>query len=153
MRLIIYTRADGGVAVVTPVINTFPVPEQITEAEAEQRAFAMLPPSAINPQFVDPAAIPADRSKRRAWRRNGGGGVVVDSAVVSALRDSDAAAAIDGIDLLQFEHLFLLENEKRDIKAKLNQLLPGTYPPADVAQITRAQYRTALINRWKTLNP
>jgi hypothetical protein len=66
-------------------------------------------------------------------------------------QDKRAQRAIDGLDLLQFEHLFLLENDKRDIKTKINVLLPGTYSAADTAQITRAQYRQALINRWKTL--
>lgn len=73
-------------------------------------------------------------------------------------QDKRAARAVDSIDLLQFAHLFLLENEKRDIKATLNQLLiagglPAKYSAADTAQITQAQYRTALINRWKTLFP
>jgi hypothetical protein len=52
--------------------------------------------------------------------------------------DIRAARAVDGIDRLQFEHLFDLENRTR--------VLEG------LGQITRAQYRNALINRWKSLN-
>jgi hypothetical protein len=68
MRKIIFTRPDGGTSIVNPVIN---VREAITEAEAEQRAFAKLPPGAINPQFVDASAIPQDRTFRNAWKQNG----------------------------------------------------------------------------------
>lgn len=50
-----------------------------------------------------------------------------------------AGRAIDAIDRLQFEHLFDLENRTRVLELK--------------APITRAQYRTALITRWKELNP
>jgi hypothetical protein len=53
--------------------------------------------------------------------------------------DKRAARAIDNIDRLQFEHLFDLENRTRVLELK--------------APITRAQYRQALINRWKELNP
>lgn len=55
-----------------------------------------------------------------------------------AVLDRKAAFAVDGIDRLQFEHLFDLENRMRAQEG--------------IAQITRAQYRTALINRWKQLN-
>lgn len=53
--------------------------------------------------------------------------------------DNRAARAIDGLDRLQFEHLFDLENRTRVLEGK--------------TQITRAQYRDALIARWKVLNP
>jgi hypothetical protein len=72
MRRIIYTQANGGVAIVHPVINTSPVPEEITEEEAVARALAKLPPDAIDPQIIDEADIPADRSFRDAWSRQGG---------------------------------------------------------------------------------
>lgn len=52
--------------------------------------------------------------------------------------DNRAARAIGTYDRLQFEILFELENRTRALEAK----------PA----ITRDQYRTALINRWKVLN-
>jgi len=137
VRKIIYTSPDGGVSVVHPVLNTLG-DEGMTEAQAEQRAWDRLPVEAIDPQFVDAAAVPTDRSKRRAWRRSGGS-VFVDDAVVAALRDQDAALAIDGMDRLQFEHLFDLENRMRAVEAQ--------------PQITRAQYRNALIAKWKTLHP
>lgn len=54
-------------------------------------------------------------------------------------QDKRAMRAIDGLDRLQFEHLFDLENRVCALEAR--------------PQITRAQYRNALIARWKTLNP
>lgn len=72
MRKIIFTRPDGGLSVVTPVINSYPQREDITEAEAEQRAWNKLPADAINPQWVTADAIPADRSFRNAWKDGGG---------------------------------------------------------------------------------
>jgi hypothetical protein len=52
--------------------------------------------------------------------------------------DKRAARAIDTLDRLQFEHLFDLENRTRVLELK--------------PQITKAQYRDALIARWKLLN-
>lgn len=71
MRKIVFTRPDGGITVVYPVINNAPVPEDITEAEAEQRAWDRLPSTAINPHFVVDDYIPSDRTFRDAWRSDG----------------------------------------------------------------------------------
>lgn len=71
MRRIIYTRPDGGLSVVVPVINTYPNVENITEAQAEQRAFAKLPNDALNARFVDLSEIPSDRTFRNAWTDTG----------------------------------------------------------------------------------
>ena len=72
MRKIIYTRPDGGVSIVSPVRNTFPVLENLTDAEIEKRAWDKLPLDAINPQFVEPDAIPKDRTFRDAWKAEAG---------------------------------------------------------------------------------
>lgn len=71
MRKIIYTRPDGGMSVVHPVINTFPIQENITEAQAEQRAWNRLPPEAIRPRFVEEIDLPSDRTFRNAWVDDG----------------------------------------------------------------------------------
>ena len=71
MRKIIFTRPDGGVSVVVPAINTIPDLENITEAEAEKRAWNKLPANAINPRFVTDADIPTDRTFRNAWKDGG----------------------------------------------------------------------------------
>jgi hypothetical protein len=63
------------------------------------------------------------------------GAWVVDAPEV--LLDRKAARAIDTIDRLQFEHLFDLENRMRTQEA--------------LSAITRVQYRSALIARWKAL--
>lgn len=71
--------------------------------------------------------------------------------------DACAARAIGRMDRLQFEHLFALENDLRDARAKVNAEAvaagrPAPYTAAQAAQITVEQYRQALINRWKALN-
>ncbi len=73
MKKIIYTQADGSVAVVTPVINTSPVRENITEDEALHRAWDRLPPDAVDPQVIDESLIPTDRTFRDAWKVIAGG--------------------------------------------------------------------------------
>jgi hypothetical protein len=70
MRKIIFTRPDGGVSVVTPVINTFGEEEGFTETQAEQRAWDKLPTDAINPRWCAANEIPGDRDFRGAWTDN-----------------------------------------------------------------------------------
>ena len=71
MRQIVFTRPDGGLSVVHPVINTMGEVAGFTEVQAEQRAFAKLPANAINPKFIETADIPVDRTFRNAWEDNG----------------------------------------------------------------------------------
>ena len=78
MKKIIYTRPDGGLDVVHPVVNTHPVREDITEDEALQRAWDRLPAYAIDPIIVEESAIPTDRSLRNAWKHIGNGVVKQD---------------------------------------------------------------------------
>lgn len=52
--------------------------------------------------------------------------------------DNRAIRAIDSTDRLQYEHLFELENRIRVLESR--------------PTVTAAQYRQALINRWKELN-
>ena len=73
MKKIIYTLPSGGLAVVHPVINTFPKREDITEDQALDRAMKKLPADAIDPRVVDESAIPTDRTFRNAWKAGGGG--------------------------------------------------------------------------------
>ena len=70
MRNIIYTRKDGVLLVVRPVINTFGEVEGFTEEQAEQRAWSKLPVDAINPRFADNSEIPTERNFRDAWVDN-----------------------------------------------------------------------------------
>ena len=72
MRKIIFTRPDGGLSVVHPVINTIGEADGFTEAQAEQRAWDKLPVDAINPQFVEETEIPTDRTFRNAWKAGAG---------------------------------------------------------------------------------
>lgn len=66
----------------TPRIEA--VYREMTDEEIEQRAWAKLPPDAINPQFVDPSQIPADRTFRNAWKPDAGA-VVVDMVKAVAI--------------------------------------------------------------------
>ena len=77
MKKIIYTRIDGGISVVTPVRNTYPRIEELTDEEVEQRAWDKLPDDAINPKFVEETEIPSDRTFRNAWKVEDGS-VAVD---------------------------------------------------------------------------
>lgn len=71
MKQIIWTRPDGALCVTTPVINTHPVRESISEDQAVARALAKLPKDAMNVAVVEESAIPTDRTFRNAWRQNG----------------------------------------------------------------------------------
>lgn len=60
-------------------------------------------------------------------------------AYVFPTQDARAVGAIDSVDRLQFEVMFDMENRMRAREG--------------IAAVSRAAYRTALINRWKALNP
>lgn len=62
-----------------------------------------------------------------------------------------AVGEIDTLNRLIFEVLFMQENDKRDLRRKINQLLPDTYTLQESVAVTRVQYRNALINLWRTL--
>lgn len=63
-----------------------------------------------------------------------------------------AALAVDAKDRLDFEVNFDQENAIRAMRAAVNTLAPGTFPNGQSTQITRVQYRDALIARWNQLN-
>ena len=71
MKKIIYSLPDGRVAVVHPVINTHPEPEQITEEQALERAIARLPAGVVF-QVVEETSIPSDRTFRDGWKEGAG---------------------------------------------------------------------------------
>lgn len=60
-------------------------------------------------------------------------------AILSPTADDKGALAVDGIDRLQFEIAFDMENRMR-VREGLQT-------------ISKSTYRTALINRWKALTP
>ena len=67
MTRILYANANGGVVIVTPVINTMPEQENITEEQALLRSISKLPSEAVNYVVLDESAIPTDRTHRNAW--------------------------------------------------------------------------------------
>jgi hypothetical protein len=94
MNIIIYTRPDGGVGIVHPNISQND-PPGFSEADALARALAKdIPADATNVRVVDPAAIPADRSKRIAWRQIGDT-IVIDAIISADLSSRLARRTID----------------------------------------------------------
>lgn len=68
MKRIVYTQADGIIAVVHPCISKDD-PEGFTEDDALQRALKKdVPEDATDISVVDLERIPADRSFRNAWK-------------------------------------------------------------------------------------
>lgn len=107
MRLILFTRPDGGVTVRRPVRNT--VGESLkTDAEIESRAWQKLPADAIDPRWVSESAIPFDRTFRNAWKANGAD-IVVD---MPKARD-------------------LLRNKLRELRKPKLEVLDAAYMQAD----------------------
>ena len=81
MMKIIYTRSDGGLSVIHPVVNTG---ETLTPEEAVVRAMKDVPVDATNVQLVAASTIPTDRTFRDAWKADTGA-VVVDMPKARAL--------------------------------------------------------------------
>lgn len=145
MRKIIYTRPDGGLSVVHPVINTHP-PENITEAEAEQRAWDRLPVDAIGPQWVD--SVPTDRTFRNAW-------VAVEGRVdhdMSKAREihKEALRSLRTPKLAALDVEYQRADEqgdtakKQEIAAKKQSLRDATKHPAIVAAQTVEELKAAV---------
>jgi len=83
MKKIVYTQANGVLAIVTPVINTSPVLENITEQQALERAISKLPVDVGSYVLVDEANITTDETHRNAWvLSEDKTSVVVDSAKI-----------------------------------------------------------------------
>ncbi len=96
MKRIVYL--DGGKLIVcTPVINTNPVPEQITEDEAVTRALLSVPATATDIRILPESAIPATRTYREAWVYNAGKTAVIEdpAQVATALAAANTAAALE----------------------------------------------------------
>lgn len=147
IRKIIYTRPDGGVSVVTPVINTHPGREKITEAQAEQRAWDKLPKDALNPRYVDAADIPTDRTFRNAWED--AGGVKVNMAKARELRRETLRGLrrplLDALDVayMRADELGDAAEQKR-IAARKQALRDVTDDPAIEAAKTPAELAAVL---------
>lgn len=67
MRRIMYTRPDGGLSIVIPVVS-LDDPEDFSEDDAFDRTLSKdVPPDAQNVVVVDASEIPLDRTYRNAW--------------------------------------------------------------------------------------
>ena len=119
MKKIIYTRPDGGLSVVNPVINTIGEIVGFTEEQALQRALVKLPKDAINPQIVEPQVIPADRTFRNAWA-HGGDKVIHDMPKCREIwKDRLRAARTPKLSALDVEYLIADEKGDSVLKAQI----------------------------------
>lgn len=66
MKKIIFTQADGSIAVIHPVINTIGEAKGFTEDDALLRAMKDIPPN-VAWTIVDEGDVPTDRTNREAW--------------------------------------------------------------------------------------
>lgn len=92
-------------------------------------------------RLADGAVIPAvadnaDYQEAMRWVQEGN---TIQAADPPPTQDERAAFAVDATDRLVFEILYDIESRMRVLESR--------------AAITKVQYRTALINRWKQLNP
>lgn len=159
MKIIIFTRADGTLAICRPapwarrcsevtvggqqveIAPAAPFDQLVRRygtadlspvwVETEEEFVARIqskdvPLDAITPAVIDDAALPADRSKRAAWRQSGAS-VVVDATIASQI---DAAAARVSAD----------ENERLAAKgdAKIMALVNAT--PAQLVNYARNNF-------------
>lgn len=144
MRKIVYTRPDGGLSVVTPILDAVYAP---TESEAERIAFDRLPSDAIGPRFVAAETIPADRTFRDAW--TDAGSVVVDMPKARELHKdtlrrlrAPLLAALD-VDYQRADEL----NDtaaKQDIAARKQALRDVTADPAIEAAKTPEELKAVM---------
>lgn len=95
MKRIVYMNG-GALVVCTPVINTNPEPENITEDEAVERAMLKLPATATDIRVLAASAIPATREHRSLWQYNDDKTAVVVEAV--AMHAATAARLLIRID-------------------------------------------------------
>lgn len=70
MKVIVYTRPDGGMSVFNPAPNARLQGEDDDTFLRRVQARAV-PADATNIQFVEPSAIPPDRTFRNAWEQRG----------------------------------------------------------------------------------
>ncbi len=148
MKRIIYTQADGSVAVVTPVINTHPVRENITEDDALHRAWDRLPPDAVDPQVIDESLIPTDRTFRDAWKVVAGG---VDHDMTKAREIHKARLRVMRVPkLAQLDTEYMRADEdgdaakKAEIVSKKQALRDVTAHPDIAAAQNIAQLKAAI---------
>ena len=116
MKRIIYTRPDGGISIVIPVINTIGEIEGFTEDDALARAMGKLPEDAINPQVVEESDILTDRTFRDAWEFVNGQVVVNETKKQAIINQEQTKISNKSSALSKLTALGLTEDE---IKALL----------------------------------
>ena len=117
MQKIVFTRPDGGLTVIHPILNTVGEVDGFTEADALARAWKDVPSDAIAALAVDDAALPVDRSFRDAWTHQGGGVIVHDMERARAIHKNRLRAARVPL-LAALDVQYIKADEAGDIAAK-----------------------------------
>lgn len=144
---IIYTRAeDGGLTVLTPVRNTAPVLEDISDFEMIARAVGDVPKDATNVQII--SAVPPDRTFRNAWIAGNG---VIEHDMVKAreiakdmIRAQRAPLFVKNDLLIQDALLSGNEADKAKAVATRDTLRNSTADPSIAAAQTPEELKAVL---------
>lgn len=124
-KVLVYTRADGGVTISHPLIGLDDPPD-FTEDDAIERARNDIPPDASDIEVVEKITLPTDRVFRNAWTRTvGGGPVSLDLPKARDVHRGRIAGAID----LEIARLAIEERKLR---------LEGNATAADAAAADKA---------------
>jgi len=70
MRVIVYTRPDGGTSVCHPAWNDKLRPAGDTDDALLERCLTRIPADAVDVKIVEHDTIPLDRTFRDAWKQN-----------------------------------------------------------------------------------
>jgi hypothetical protein len=91
--VILYTSADGGLAIVRPVAE--PEPGEAAAAFLARLAAMAVPADALDVRVMPAADVPADRRFRAAWRLAADGAIAIDMGVARAIQLARVRAARD----------------------------------------------------------
>ena len=157
MKVIVYSRPDGGITVVHPA------PKRIAElmggGMTEDEAIAVVqaksvPADATNVEVMDRALIPASREFRDAWEKNGAGPPTVSMAKARDIHVSHIARAkMSAERALEVEEIELRLRDDipaADVKAAALASVRGLDLATIATQIQGVANPTALSAVWPT---
>jgi hypothetical protein len=146
--VILYTAADGGLAIVRPVAA--PEPGEAAATFLARLAAIAVPADALDMRVVPADAVPADRRFRAAWQLGAEGAVAIDMGLaravqlarIRAARDRRLAAldgpmlrALDQGDTATIEALKARRQALRDLPETLAPSIHAAGDPAALAAI------------------
>jgi hypothetical protein len=147
MKKIAYTRPDGGVSIVVPVISIND-PQGFTEDDALARALGKdIPADAADARVIEDSDIPQDRAFRNAWKQTGGKVDVNMPKARDIQREKLRAARAPLLAALDVEFMRALEAGKPTaaIVAEKNRLRDITSDPRIEAAQTPEQLKAIIL--------